>query len=50
VFSEGHTKSGASFKAIALNEDVYRRTAEGWRIAERRISALTPPELDGFDA
>src|SRR3712207_1860333 len=44
VFSEGHTRSGASFKAIALNEDVYRRTAEGWRIAERRISALTPPE------
>ena len=50
VFSEGHTRSGASFKAIALNEDVYRRTDEGWRIAERRISALTPPELEGFDA
>ncbi|RFU19529.1 nuclear transport factor 2 family protein [Geodermatophilus marinus] len=50
VFSEGHTKSGAAFKAIALNEDVYRRTPEGWRIAERRISALTPPQLEGFDA
>jgi ketosteroid isomerase-like protein len=50
VFSEGHTNSGASFKAIALNEDVYRRTPDGWRIAERRISALTPPELEGFDA
>ena len=50
VFSEGHTKSGASFRAIALNEDVYRRTADGWRIAERRISALTPPEMEGFDA
>lgn len=50
VFSEGHTKTGASFKAIALNEDVYRKTEGGWRIAERRISALTPPELDGFDA
>ena len=50
VFSEGHTKSGAAFKAIALNEDVYRRTPSGWRIAERRISALTPPELEGFDA
>ncbi|RBY83690.1 nuclear transport factor 2 family protein [Geodermatophilus sp. TF02-6] len=50
VFSEGHTKSGSAFKAIALNEDVYRRTADGWRIAERRISALTPPELEGFDA
>ncbi|MGY1712437.1 nuclear transport factor 2 family protein [Geodermatophilus sp. SYSU D00758] len=50
VFSEGHTKSGAAFKAIALNEDVYRRTPDGWRIAERRISALTPPQLEGFDA
>lgn len=42
VFSEGHTKSGAAFKAIALNEDTYRRTPEGWRIASRRISPLTP--------
>ena len=50
VFSEGHTNSGAAFKAIALNEDTYRRTPEGWRIAGRRISALTPPELEGFDA
>ena len=50
VFSEGHTRSGAAFKAIALNEDTYRRTPEGWRIAGRRISALTPPELEGFDA
>ncbi|GAB3319317.1 nuclear transport factor 2 family protein [Geodermatophilus aquaeductus] len=50
VFSEGHTNSGAAFKAIALNEDTYRRTPEGWRIATRRISALTPPELEGFDA
>ncbi|MGY2067258.1 nuclear transport factor 2 family protein [Blastococcus sp. SYSU DS0619] len=50
VFSEGHTRSGASFRAIALNEDVYRRTPGGWRIAARRISALTPPEMEGFDA
>lgn len=50
VFSEGHTKSGAAFKAIALNEDTYRRTPEGWRIATRRISPLTPPEMEGFDA
>ena len=50
VFSEGHTNSGAAFKAIALNEDTYRRTPSGWRIAARRISALTPPELEGFDA
>jgi ketosteroid isomerase-like protein len=50
VFSEGHTKSGAAFKAAALNEDTYRRTPDGWRIAHRRISPLTPPEMDGFDA
>ncbi len=50
VFSEGHTESGAGFKAIALNEDTYRRTSVGWRIASRRISPLTPPEMDGFDA
>ncbi|SFP49947.1 Ketosteroid isomerase homolog [Geodermatophilus dictyosporus] len=50
VFSEGHTRSGAAFKAIALNEDTYRRTPQGWRISTRRISALTPPELEGFDA
>lgn len=50
VFSEGHTKSGAAFKAIALNEDTYRRAAAGWRISSRRISPLTPPEMDGFDA
>jgi ketosteroid isomerase-like protein len=50
VFSEGHTRSGAAFKAIALNEDTYRRTPGGWRIASRRISPLTPPEMEGFDA
>lgn len=50
VFSEGQTRSGAKFKAIALNEDTYVATAEGWRIASRIISPLTPPEMDGFDA
>lgn len=50
VFSEGHTVSGAKFKAIALNEDTYVATPNGWRIASRVISPLTPPELEGFDA
>jgi ketosteroid isomerase-like protein len=50
VFSEGQTNSGAKFKAVALNEDGYVATPDGWRIASRVISALTPPELDGFDA
>lgn len=50
VFSEGQTNSGARFKAVALNEDGYVATPDGWRIASRVISALIPPELDGFDA
>lgn len=50
VFAEGHTVSGAKIKAIALNEDTYVATPQGWRIASRVISALIPPELEGFDA
>jgi len=50
VFAEGKTKSGASIRAIALNEDVYRRTGDTWKIAGRAISPLTAPEMEGFDA
>lgn len=50
VFSEGHTKGGAAFKAIALNEDTYVRTDDGWKISSRVISPLTPPQMDGFEA
>lgn len=50
VFSEGHSRTGATFRATALNEDTYVRTSDGWRIASRAISPLTPPELEGFDA
>jgi ketosteroid isomerase-like protein len=50
VFSEGETKSGAKIRAIALNEDEYVKTAEGWRISSRVISPLTPPSMEGFDA
>lgn len=49
VFSEGEMSSGATFKAIALNEDTYVRTPEGWRIASRVISPLTTPQMEGFD-
>lgn len=49
VFSEGEMTSGATFKAIALNEDTYVRTPEGWRIASRVISPLTTPQMEGFD-
>lgn len=50
VFSEAEMKNGAAIKAIALNTDRYVRTSEGWKIAERVITALTTPQMDGFDA
>ncbi|AYJ51270.1 nuclear transport factor 2 family protein [Rhodococcus sp. P1Y] len=50
VFSEGHTNGGAAFKAIALNEDTYVHTDDGWKIASRVISPLTPPQMEGFEA
>jgi hypothetical protein len=50
VFSEGVTKSGAAFKAIALNRDTYRRVGDTWKISGRAISPLTTPQMEGFDA
>ena len=50
VFSEGKTRSGASIKAIALNEDICRHSGDTWKIAGRTISPLTAPEMEGFDA
>ncbi|WP_064076117.1 nuclear transport factor 2 family protein [Prescottella equi] len=50
VFSEAEMKNGAAIKAIALNEDRYIRTADGWKIAERIIAGLTTPQMEGFDA
>jgi ketosteroid isomerase-like protein len=50
VVSEGVMVSGAAFKAVGLNEDRYRRTGDGWRIASRSISPLVAPQMEGFDA
>lgn len=50
VFSEAEMKSGGRIKAIALNRDRYVRSRDGWVIQERIISALTTPDLGGFDA
>lgn len=50
VVSEGHTAGGAYFKAVGLNEDTYRRTPDGWRIASRKVSPLIPAQMDDFDA
>lgn len=50
VYSEAEMRNGAAIKAIALNEDRYVRTDAGWKIAERVISPLTTPQMEGFDA
>jgi len=50
VLAEGRTKNGAAIKAAALNEDDYRRVGDRWLISGRRISPLTAPQMEGFDA
>lgn len=50
VLAEGKTASGGAIKAAALNEDLYRASADGWRIAGRTIVALTTPQMDAFEA
>ncbi len=50
VISEGSTKNGASIKAVALNEDTYRRVSGRWLISGRRISPLTQPQMEGFES
>ncbi|MBM7365862.1 nuclear transport factor 2 family protein [Gordonia hydrophobica] len=49
VYAEAEMKSGAEIKAIALNRDRYVRTADGWKIAERIITPMTTPQMDGFE-
>lgn len=50
VFAEGKTRTGASIRAVALNEDEYRRVDGVWKISGRKITPLTAPEMEGFDA
>ncbi|WP_051215497.1 nuclear transport factor 2 family protein [Granulicoccus phenolivorans] len=50
VYSEAEMASGATIKAIALNEDTYTRGPQGWVIQSRYITALTTPDMAGFDA
>lgn len=49
VYAEAEMNNGAQIKAIALNRDRYVRTPAGWRIAERVISPLTTPQMEGFE-
>ncbi|ROZ99073.1 nuclear transport factor 2 family protein [Gordonia sp. OPL2] len=48
LLQDGHNKDGATVKCFCMNTDTYRRTADGWRIATRRISPLMPPQLDAY--
>lgn len=48
LLQDGHNNDGGVVKCFCLNEDTYKRTADGWRIATRRISPLMPPQLDNY--
>ncbi|MFC8045453.1 nuclear transport factor 2 family protein [Nocardia sp. NPDC057353] len=48
LLQDGHNNDGATVRCYCMNEDTYRRTADGWRIASRRISPLMPPQLDAY--
>lgn len=50
VLAEGRTSSGGYIKAAAVNEDVYRRTPDGWKISDRTITPLTTPQMESFEA
>jgi len=48
LLQDGHNKDGATVRCFCLNNDTYRRIADGWRIVSRRISPLMPPQLDSY--
>ncbi len=48
LLQDGHNKEGSTVKCFCMNEDVYRRTPDGWRIASRTISPLMPPQLESY--
>lgn len=49
VIAEARTTSGGYIKAVAVNEDEYRRTSGGWKISARTITPLTTPQMDSFE-
>jgi ketosteroid isomerase-like protein len=48
LVQDGHAKNGARIQTWALSNDRYVRTADGWRIAQRIVSPLLPPQLEGY--
>ena len=48
LLQDGHTKTGDRITCLGLNRDRYVLTDEGWRIQERTITPLVPPQLEGY--
>jgi ketosteroid isomerase-like protein len=48
LMQDGYTKDGARIQCLGLNRDRYVRTDAGWRIKERTITPLVPPQLEGY--
>lgn len=48
-YCKGLLKNGGSFLQTGRYDDVYQRTADGWRFASRTEVNLLPPEYIGFD-
>jgi ketosteroid isomerase-like protein len=48
LFQDGYSKEGQRIQSHILNEDRYVRTADGWRISHRKLTALVAPQLEGF--
>ena len=48
LLQDGRTKTGDRITCLGLNRDRYVLTDEGWRIQERTISPLVPPQLEGY--
>jgi ketosteroid isomerase-like protein len=48
LFQDGYSKEGQRIQSHILNEDRYVRSADGWRISHRKLTALVAPQLEGF--
>jgi hypothetical protein len=48
LLQDGYTKNGDRVTCLGLNNDGYVLTDDGWRIQERTITPLIPPQLEGY--
>lgn len=49
LYEDGFTNEGAQITCLCLNRDKYVRTDDGWKIAERVITPLVMPKLEGYN-